>query len=228
VHLIQKNDPTIDLYLIGVLGKWSSFSDATFSPFLYELLERYSDPIVYEAVVSSLAGREEIVMRDSITPELNMLLSNAIENRKMDKKNWIFEKVSVEEDDRSRGMRFYKTICASCHGSGGAGMEGLAPPLRGSEYVLGSEERLALIILHGLKGPVHVNGIRYEFNTEMPGIATNVEMSDQDITDLIIYLSNAFGTSGTQIDAKRIKELRKIKPASGGAFTEEELNALKQ
>jgi mono/diheme cytochrome c family protein len=106
-------------------------------------------------------------------------------------------------------------------------MEGLAPPLRGSEYVTGSEKRLALIILHGLKGPVHVNGIQHEFNTEMPGIATNSEMSNQDIADLINYLNNAFGTSKRKIDVEQIQELRKMKPASGEAFTEEELNSLK-
>ena len=142
-------------------------------------------------------------------------------------KNWIFEKVSLEEDDRTRGMRFYKTICAACHGGGGTGIEGLAPPLLDSEYLTGSSTRLALIILHGLNGPVHVNGRRYQFNSEMPGIASNTEMSDQDITDLMVYLSNAFGKSVREVNAKMIKELRSVKSTTGGLYTEEELNKLR-
>lgn len=225
-YLIEKENPTINLYLITALGNWSQNSGDIFLPLLQLLVEKQTNPIMFEALVSSLKGQEELFLAGSTNQELNSMLSKAIESRKSNRKNWIFEKVSVEEDDRTRGMRFYKTICAACHGPGGAGIEGLAPPLRDSEYLTGSTKRLALIILHGLSGPVYVNGKRYEFNSEMPGIATNAAMSDQHITDLMIYLSNAFGKSAREVNAEMIKELRKEKPTAGSTFTEEELNTL--
>ena len=40
-------------------------------------------------------------------------------------------------------------------------MPGVYPPLAGSEWVLGSEERLIRIVLHGLKGPVKVKGLEF-------------------------------------------------------------------
>jgi mono/diheme cytochrome c family protein len=151
------------------------------------------------------------------------MLLQAEVNRIANAKNWIYELASLPEDDRTRGLRFYKNICGACHGPGGDGIEGLAPPLRNSEYITASPKRLALILLHGLKGPINVNGKRYEFNGEMPGIANNPDMSDQDITDLMIYLSNAFGKSTREIDADQVKALRTVKSKTGGAYTEEEL-----
>ncbi len=222
--LFDKNDPTIDLYLTMALARWSQASESTFTPVLNELMIRRDSPLYQEALVANLEARETLILDDlPPTGQLAVRLKTARQRRLTNQKNWIFERASLAEDDRTRGMRFYKNICAACHGPGGAGIEGLAPPLQDSEYLTGPGKRLALVILHGLKGPVNVNGKRYEFNAQMPGISNNPDMSDQDISDLITYLSNAFGRSARETNAAMIKELREVKPASGGAYTEEEL-----
>lgn len=220
--LKSQNNATVDLYLIMALGKWTN-SSASFIPLLKEISERRADPIYQEAALSSLAGQEIKILESNPDTELTGMLIQAEANRSAKAKNWIYELASLPEDDRTRGLRFYKNICGACHGPGGDGIEGLAPPLRNSEYITASPKRLALILLHGLKGPITVNGKRYEFNGEMPGIANNPDMSDQDITDLMIYLSNAFGKSTREIDADQVKALRTVKSKTGGAYTEEEL-----
>ena len=51
----------------------------------------------------------------------------------------------------ARGKALYTIICGACHQPHGNGQAGLAPPLRDSEWVLGSEQRLVRIVLHGLR-----------------------------------------------------------------------------
>ncbi|WP_339695017.1 c-type cytochrome [uncultured Roseivirga sp.] len=225
--LITQNDPTIDLYLTIALGNWSQMDGDTFLPLLYQLTERHEEAIYQEAAVSGLGNNEAAMLKLSPKAELVAMLETATENRAKNSKNGIYERLSLPEDDRTRGLRFYKNICSACHGPGGNGIEGLAPPLLNSEYITGSPKRLALILLHGLKGPINVNGTHYEFNGEMPGIANNPAMTDQDITDLMTYLSNAFGNSSRGINAATVKELRAVKSKTGGAYTEEELLKIK-
>ncbi|MFT4856941.1 MAG: glucose/arabinose dehydrogenase/cytochrome c553, partial [Planctomycetota bacterium] len=57
------------------------------------------------------------------------------------------EKAQIQFAD---GRKKYLVSCAGCHGSNGKGVQRMAPPLAGSDWVLGDEKRLALIILHGL------------------------------------------------------------------------------
>ena len=90
--------------------------------------------------------------------------------------NPIFTNELTIEDHRSRGLKLYRKMCGACHGQDGAGIENLAPPLDNSEYVKGPVERLALVILHGLKGPIHVGGKSYSFNTKMPGFIENEQI----------------------------------------------------
>jgi mono/diheme cytochrome c family protein len=120
-------------------------------------------------------------------------------------------------------LKLFRTICASCHGADGKGITDLAPPLKGSEYIDGSMHRLASIILHGLSGPIHVNGKLYQLNNDMPGLVSNTSISDQDIADIIRFTQNAFAKEGKGISADEIKKLRDKKPAGGGLFNEKQL-----
>jgi len=121
------------------------------------------------------------------------------------------------------GRKIYRNLCATCHGKDGEGVESLAPPLQHSEYVSGSPRRLALVLLHGLAGPVHVNGVLYELNGTMPGLANNPDFTDVDIQNIIKYLQSTFSKSSKPLTVDDIKALRAISPKSGGVFSEKEL-----
>lgn len=52
------------------------------------------------------------------------------------------------------GYQNFKSICASCHGINGKGIEGLAPSLVGSPRVTGDWQTTAKIVMNGLIGPI--------------------------------------------------------------------------
>src|ERR1051325_8757124 len=60
----------------------------------------------------------------------------------------------------------FQSYCAACHQYDGQGM-GDAPALAGSPWVTGPESRLIRIVLHGVRGPMVVDGKSYD--REMPG-----------------------------------------------------------
>lgn len=99
----------------------------------------------------------------------------------------------------------------------------MAPPLVDSEHILPSE-KLGLIILHGLRGPIEVNGTMYDMNHAMPGLNTNATLSDKDISALVSYVTNAFSKYPKGLGQDKVKELRKVSPKEDGGFTIEELD----
>jgi mono/diheme cytochrome c family protein/glucose/arabinose dehydrogenase len=230
--LISKNNPQIDLYLLSALGKWVSLSTETLFPVVLHLSNKYKDNLVYqESLVSSLKGMEEAFLlflneNQPNTSEhiLTDILSTTISNKKS--KNNI-STTKNRGGSRAAGYKIFRNFCATCHGVDGEGVESLAPPLKDSEYVTKSSERLALVILHGLSGPIHVNGTLYELNITMPGLANNPEFTDSDIKNIIDYLNNAFPGEAKNIEVDKIKSLRSLKPKSDNVFSEKELLELK-
>ena len=100
----------------------------------------------------------------------------------------------------ARGRNLYLTVCASCHGNDGKGMSRFAPPLLRSEWVLGSPERLSKILLHGMEGPVHVDGKRYqtpEILPEMPAFATTPA---EDLAAIMTYIRQEWGHRASPVE----------------------------
>lgn len=224
-QLLAQNNETIDLYLSMSLSAWLKVSEANFLPVLSEIDKKYAkEKIFQEAITSSLEGKEALYVK-TMNPN-NLLKSNlttAINNHDKKEMNSIYVAEKNSVDNRTKGLRLFRTICATCHGADGKGLPDLAPPLKGSEYIDGSMHRLASIILHGLSGPIHVNGKLYQLNNEMPGLATNSSISDQDIADIIKFTQNAFAQEPKGISADEVKKLRDKKPLNGGLFNEKQL-----
>tara|TARA_R110002051_G_scaffold255120_6_gene314280 strand:+ start:15310 stop:17544 length:2235 start_codon:yes stop_codon:yes gene_type:complete len=231
-NVLNRNDLGLDVYLGSIIGNWIQLNEARFTPIMMEILKRrmesatISDAIIGGlALVDSLIYNNEAIM-DSLkhTAFVNKL-ARSIVDKKSDKKNAIFTKVVTHEDTRTSGAKMFFQICASCHGADGKGIDGLAPPLMGSEHVKNTE-RLALIMLHGLEGPVHVNGEEYNINLAMPGLIRNESISNTDIANIISYVTNAFSDNPKGLSTTRIQELRSVKSTTGMEFTELELQAL--
>jgi len=230
-NLLLRNDPVIDLYLCMTIGKWAKFSESIFFSMLIQLSQTYIEKDIYqEAIISSLNGDiksfNNFLQPSDNSPKkepLSDLANIALKNFENDRKNSIYVTTSVSTDSRTAGYQIYSKLCATCHGISGDGIEGVAPPLNNSEFVKESSEKLALIILHGLQGPIHVNGKLYEFNGTMPGLVNNHEYTDEDIAHIISYVQNAFVDHGKKLSKARIKELREVKPKNGSLFTEQEL-----
>ncbi|WP_394995707.1 c-type cytochrome [Emticicia sp.] len=224
-QLLAQNNETIDLYLSMSINVWLKLSDATFLPILSEIDKKYANQRIFqEAIASSLDGKEELYLK---TMNPNAILKNnltlAVRNHQKKELNSIYVSEKNAVDNRTKGLKLFRTICSTCHGADGKGIQDLAPPLKGSEYIDGSMKRLASIILHGISGPIHVNGKLYQLNNDMPGLISNSSISDQDITDIIRFTQNAFAKEGKGITVDDVKKQREKKPVGGGLFNEKQL-----
>ena len=226
--LLKKNDKEIDLYILNSLNQWGKFSSDKVFASLSEISARYHNDLTYqESAISSLRGLEEDYQLylsennvDILGSKLDSILNITLLNKT--------KKISNKNDNNGQmsnalGYKIFKTFCATCHGFDGEGVKELAPPLENSEYVTGSSKRLALVLLHGLAGPVHVNGKLYELNGTMPGLANNPAFTDLDIQNIIGYLHSTFSKGSEKITLDEIKALRDVKPKSGSVYNEKEL-----
>lgn len=221
-QLLTQNNEIVDLYLAMALNTWVKISDPTFLPLLAQIDKKYSNERIFqEAITSSLEGKEEYYLKnlnpsDGLTSSLRL----SFNNRQKKEMNSIFVKEYKETDTRTKGLKLYRSICGTCHGPDGKGIQDLAPPLKGSEYIDGSMKRLAAIILHGVNGPINVNGKLYELSNEMPALSNNTNISDQDIVDIIRFTQNAFAKVGKGISAEDVKKQRFNKPPGSGIYNE--------
>lgn len=108
----------------------------------------------------------------------------------------------------SMGRQHYLTTCAGCHGTDGAGMKRFAPPLIGSDWVLGDEKRLALIVLHGMEGPVKVAGKVYDAPEILPVMPAHSTMDDAAITAILTYIRNEWGNKAGPVDKRTVGTTR--------------------
>jgi mono/diheme cytochrome c family protein/glucose/arabinose dehydrogenase len=227
-QLITQNDTVVNLYVAISLGSWDSLAKETVLPILVKLSQTYPGNAVFqEAIVSSLRGLEGdfqalISKSKSGTGQDSVLdgfLSTAMENRRNKKLNSIFVETSVSVDRVTAGLTIFRSTCMACHGADGEGLENIAPPLKGSQYVEGPSDRLAMILLNGLQGPLTIKGQQYNFNGSMPNFGNN--FNDKQIADIIGYLHNSFVAHPPKpISPDKIKELR-ARPT--GTLTEADL-----
>ncbi len=222
--VLAKNDPFLDLYLGIALHPWMKVSSENYLPVVSKIAQRNSqDKVIQEALVSTLSDMEGLFIENHKPNSLlKSYLELALKNREGNEMNSIFVVESRKDDSRTNGLKLFRTICGACHGADGTGIDGLAPPLKDSEYIDGSIHRLASIILHGISGPIHVNGKLYELANDMPALVSNSDISDQDIVDIVHFLQNAYAKEEKRISAAEVKKLRDDKPSTG-LYTEKEL-----
>jgi mono/diheme cytochrome c family protein len=116
----------------------------------------------------------------------------------------------------SAGEAIFKSTCMACHGDGGSGIPGLAPPLAGSlgKQLGGAQGKdyLVHLALSGLSGTLRVDGQVY--NGVMPPQGA---MSDADLAAVLTYVSGELnaGASKFEIGAEDVSKARSspIKPS---------------
>ena len=123
------------------------------------------------------------------------------------------------------GRQHYLTTCAGCHGTDGAGLNRFAPPLVGSDWVLGDEKRLALIILHGLEGPVKVKEKVYDAPDILPVMPAHSTMNDAAIAAILTYIRNAWGHQADPVGSELVGFTRHRSQGRVVPWSPEELDA---
>jgi mono/diheme cytochrome c family protein len=130
---------------------------------------------------------------------------------------------SGDEMILAKGMANYMTLCAPCHQASGLGNPGQAPPLVGSEWVVGSPERVIRIPIQGLTGPIQVNG--QEWNATMPPMVAST-VSDEDFAALLTYIRRTWGNQASAVTKEQVKAVRDAVANRSDPWTADELSKL--
>jgi len=110
----------------------------------------------------------------------------------------------TKEMQVEKGKQVYMGLCFACHQPDGKGLPGAFPPLAGSDFLKADRERAVRIVLKGLSGPVTVNGTT--INSAMP--PQEAVLTDQQIADVLTYVTNSWGNTGDAFSADKVKAIR--------------------
>ncbi|HEY1056227.1 MAG TPA: PVC-type heme-binding CxxCH protein, partial [Emticicia sp.] len=97
--------------------------------------------------------------------------------------------------------------CATCHQADGKGLTASGfPPLAGTTWVNGNEERAIKIVLKGLLGPIEVNGKKYP--GQVPMTPFEGLLNDKEVAAVLTYVRNSFGNNSPAIQPEKVKAVR--------------------
>jgi nitrite reductase (NO-forming) len=92
-----------------------------------------------------------------------------------------------------------KGTCSVCHQLNGAGLPPTFPPLAGADYLLADKQRAVKQTMYGAKEPIKVNGVTYP-----GGIMTTVELTNDEVRDVVNYILNSWGNDGGSVTTKEV------------------------
>ncbi len=96
--------------------------------------------------------------------------------------------------------------CITCHQPDGEGLPAaMFPPLSGTKWVQGSEERLIKLTLHGLLGPIEIKGKQYPGQVPMTAFK---QLPDEELAAVLTYIRNTFGNKASVITPAKVREVR--------------------
>lgn len=223
-HLISENDSLTAPYIAHVVNKIFKYTPRDADVYWSRLIQQYPDNrYVADAIISGTQGKEGYFFNkyDS-SYSIHNQLEKVLKNKRALKKS---KDLSLLKKKYPKGYAIFNGTCQTCHGADGNGMEFVAPPLNGSEWVNGDKNKLIPIVLYGLSGPVKVNGKLYkkpEVLGEMPGFGNN-KFSDAAIAGVLSFIRKAWNNNAGEIYEKDIKKVRKKYRGRERSFTAKEL-----
>ncbi len=119
--------------------------------------------------------------------------------------------LSVDQQIKA-GEAHFNGTCSVCHQANGQGLEGVFPPLAGSDLLANTPKRAVHIVLNGLSGEVVVNG--KTFNSVMPAMS---QLNDDELANILTYVTHSWGNHGYVFSAAEVAETRKSTPRAAGA-----------
>ena len=117
------------------------------------------------------------------------------------------------------GKKVFTQICTACHQPTGQGIPGVFPPLAGSDWVNGSEERIIRIVLHGLNGKVKVSG--KDFENAMASLGGTLK--DEQIANVLTFVRQEWGNNAPAVSAETVAKIRSENASRTAPWTSAEL-----
>jgi mono/diheme cytochrome c family protein len=123
------------------------------------------------------------------------------------------------------GKTVYNGVCIACHQATGQGLPPAFPPLAGSEWATGSDERAIRIVLYGLQGAIKVKGT--EYNNVMPptGPGSSFNLSPEKVAAVLTYVRQEWGNKAESVSPEKVAEI-KGKDGNRGPMTVADLEKL--
>lgn len=212
-------------YLARALG--SVGSNDTLEALARLLNQKPAARFVREAAISGLHGHEAAFKVIAKTQDkaliawLDQGTSNAATKAP---KGPALKGAELESWKRGKALYAGEAVCFSCHGPDGSGVQALGPPLDHSEWVTGKPETLVKILLHGMTGPVTVDGQTYHPSADMPALGMNPMFTDQKLADISTYIRNEWSNKASAVQATEVARQREAtKARSGRPWTAPEL-----
>jgi mono/diheme cytochrome c family protein len=110
----------------------------------------------------------------------------------------------TKEESIVAGEKIYQDFCLQCHLTAGAGVSGVFPPLKNSDYLMNNIEKSIAGIKFGLKGEIIVNDEVYD------GVMAKQGLNNEEIADVMNYILNQWGNSYyKQITLQQVSEVQK-------------------
>ena len=111
--------------------------------------------------------------------------------------------------------------CITCHQPDGKGLPAAQyPSIAKSPWVQGNPERLIRLTLHGLFGPIEVNGTKYQGLVPMTPFKG---LSDEEVAAVLTYVRNSFGNQASPILPEQVKSTREKTKDQNGFLNPEKL-----
>ncbi|MBB5039446.1 PVC-type heme-binding CxxCH protein [Prosthecobacter dejongeii] len=119
------------------------------------------------------------------------------------------------------GKAVYDALCLNCHQPEGKGLPGVYPSIAGTDWIRGDAAKLIKIVLHGLNGPIQVDG--KEFKQIAPLPMPPMGLDDQQMADVLTYVRSHFGNQAPAITPEEVKQVRAATSERTTFWTQEEL-----
>lgn len=199
---------------LGPIGTPAAFKK------LSELITKKSKvPFVRESAVSGLDQHETAFKDACLKESKDNIFIGWLEQGARDGKSKVavthLTGESLTSFERGKKLFLGEAACFGCHGADGDGMPNLGPPLDASEWVTGNPKILLNILLHGMTGPVTVDGESYTPESDMPALGANPAISDQDLADISTYIRNEWSNKSVPITLPQAKYQREATKERG-------------
>ena len=102
------------------------------------------------------------------------------------------------------GLILYHSYCAACHQRDGKGDNNRYPPLAGSDWVAGDQQKLIAVILNGLTGEIKVNGKTY--NGLMP--AHSEFLDDHAVASILTFVKRNLNKQNIEVTSAEVSKVR--------------------
>ncbi len=240
--LLAAKDPRVRAYGTRVIGNWASKLPSA-TTLLTKSIRDENPRVRLEAVVAASyvtnAQAAEIITKALDAPRDRFLDYALAQSARSLKPLWepalaanelkldaphkeYLLKLSTAVAPLSPGRVTYEMACLPCHQPDGKGLVGVYPSLVGSDWVKGDTARLIKVVLHGLEGPIVVNGQQFVMQNPIP-MPSMAGLEDQQIAEVLTYIRGEFAQSPQVVTAAEVKAVRSATASRETPWTAEEL-----